>query len=207
MVALQTPKIHRHKASPRNVPEQLVYEIIDGQPYYYKGYRDVLKNLTTSEEIMGCSSLQWVIIQYLLRLLFQNLNEKQYWIATNEPGLHLDRRNNFSGDILVFNKATLPGSGISTKYAAVPSVLHLEVDIAAELDEEPSAIYLEKKVNRLLEFGTGKVIWIFTKNKKILIADAQTNWQWFDWSSTLPLIENIHFNIADYLIQENITLD
>ncbi len=42
------------------IPDYLVYETIDGNPIYYKGFKDVLKKLKTPEEIMGCSSLQGI---------------------------------------------------------------------------------------------------------------------------------------------------
>jgi hypothetical protein len=207
MIALDKPKIYRKKRRPTNVPEYLVYEIIDGKPYYYNGYKDVLNKTKTFEEIMGTSSYQWKILEYLLRLLFKNLNENVYSIATNEPGLHLDRRNNLAGDILVFDKQELPSAAISKKYAAVPALLHIEVDIAADLEEEPSIIYLEKKVNKLLAFGTKKIIWVFTKNKRILVATGVTNWQWHDWNETLPLIDEVDFNIAGYLKAEGIEVN
>jgi len=207
MIALDKPPLYRKKRRPANVPEYLVYEIIDGKPYYYKGYRDVLNKTKTLEEIMGSSSYQWKIIEYLLKLLFTMKGRKKYNIATNDPGLHLDKGNNLSGDILVFDKTELPGSAISEKYTAIPAQLHIEVDIAADLEEEPSILYLEKKVNKLLGFGTKKVIWVFSKNKRILIADSATNWQWHGWDETLPLLEDVTFNIADYLKTEGIEMD
>lgn len=117
MVALDTPKMFRKKRRPANIPEYLVYEIIDGKPYYYKGYRDVLAKTKALEEVMGSSSYQWSIIEYFLRLLFAMPGSINYRIATNEPGLHLDRRNNLSGDLLVFDKKNFPSTDISVKYS------------------------------------------------------------------------------------------
>lgn len=39
------------------VPEYLIYEIMDGKPIHYKGYREVLAGTKTVGEIMGSSSL------------------------------------------------------------------------------------------------------------------------------------------------------
>ncbi len=206
MIALDKPKLYRKKRRPANVPSFLVYEIIDGKPYYYKGYQQVLNKSKTFEEIMGTSSLQWKIIEYLLRLLFKSLDGSRYSIATNEPGLHLDLRNNLSGDILVFDKNELPGSAISEKYTAVPALLHIEVDIAADLEHEPSLMYIEKKVNKLLAFGTQKVIWVFSGNKRVLVAQSATNWQWHGWDETLPLIGDVRFNIAQFLQAEGVDI-
>src|ERR1700678_1772832 len=78
MTAPDTPKIYRKKRRPAHIPEYLVYEIIDGLPYYYKGYRDVLNKTKTLEEIMGCSSYQWTILEYLLQLLFAMPGRSNY---------------------------------------------------------------------------------------------------------------------------------
>ena len=207
MVALEKPIMYPKKRRPANVPAFLVYEIMDGKPYYYKGYRQVLNKTKTFEEVMGTSSLQWKIIEYLLELLFTMHSRKKYAIATNEPGLHLDLRNNLSGDILVFDKNELPGSAISEKYTTVPALLHIEVDIAADLEAEPSLMYVEQKVNKLLAFGTGKVIWVFSSNKRVLIAQSATNWQWHGWDETLPLIGDVSFNIAQYLQGEGVDIN
>jgi hypothetical protein len=69
MIAQDTPEVQRQKSRPGKIPEYLVYEIIGGKPYYRKGYREVLNNTKTLEAIMGSSLYQWVIIEYLLRVL------------------------------------------------------------------------------------------------------------------------------------------
>ena len=42
MIASTAPKTV--KAKPRKVPQHLIYEILDGKPVYYKGYREVIQN-------------------------------------------------------------------------------------------------------------------------------------------------------------------
>ncbi len=205
MVALDTPKIFQRKKRHANVPHHLVYEILDGKHYYYKGFLDVMANNRTPDEIVGSSLYQWKIIEYLLEILFNMASRSKYSIATNEPGLHLDRHNKLSGAVLLLNKKYLPqGAAISVKYAAVPAVLHIEVDIAADLEDEAAIIYLEEKINKLLAFGTVKIIWIFTQSQRVLIATSANNWQWYDWSETLPLIDGATFSIADYLKAERL---
>jgi hypothetical protein len=65
------------------IPDYLVYETIDGNPIYYKGFKDVLKKLKTPEEIMGCSSLQGIIISCLLSFLYKNLDTQKHKIVSN----------------------------------------------------------------------------------------------------------------------------
>jgi hypothetical protein len=204
MVAHDTPKMYRKKRQPMQVPEYLVYEIIDGQPYYYKGYRDVLNATKTFEGIMGSSSLQWVIFEYLFRLLVTMPSYDNFRVAGGEPGLHLNHRNNLAGDILVFDKKDMPGTAISSKYADVPALLHIEIDISADLENEPDTVYLGKKISKLLEFGTKTIIWVFTKNRRVLVVKEASHWQWHNWDETLPLFNGVDFNIADYLKREGV---
>ena len=50
--------IANKKMDKENIPDSLIYEVMDRQPIYYKGYRDVLNKTKTREEIMACSGLQ-----------------------------------------------------------------------------------------------------------------------------------------------------
>ena len=204
MVALDAPKESRKKRIPRNVPEELVYEIIEGKPYYYKGYRDVLKKQKTVEEIRASTTFEWTILGYLLELLFKMPAYSKYSIATNEPGLHIDRHNNLAGDIMVFRKEDLPGSAISLQYAAVPAHLHVELDITPDVENETDMFYLSKKINKLLEFGMGKVLWVFTASRQVLVVTHQTEWKWYNWDTDVELMDVVVFNIAGYLEREGI---
>jgi hypothetical protein len=65
-------------STPKKIPTSLIYEVMDGQPLYYKGYQFVLKKQKTLADIMGISKLQFVIISYLLKLLFQKLDDDTY---------------------------------------------------------------------------------------------------------------------------------
>ena len=98
MLIAEKPK-QRNRA--KTIPESLIYEVIDGKPLYYEGYKDVLANKKTSEEIMGASGLQSFIIQYLLEVLYLKIGRKKYHFLTNEIGTHLDKNNNLSGDIYI----------------------------------------------------------------------------------------------------------
>lgn len=51
-----------------SIPTSLIREIIDGKPYYYKGYREVLAGNINEEGVMGCSTLQAFIVTYLVRV-------------------------------------------------------------------------------------------------------------------------------------------
>lgn len=53
----------------KKIPDSLVREWIDGKPFYYKGYKDVLNKNKSLEDIIGSSTLQALIVTYLVMLL------------------------------------------------------------------------------------------------------------------------------------------
>lgn len=77
----------------RKVPDALVYELIVGKPIYYSGYKAVLNKTKKIEDIVGSSTLQAVIVAFLLRSLYQILDDENYWVLTNEPGIRLDHND------------------------------------------------------------------------------------------------------------------
>ncbi|GAB3641155.1 hypothetical protein GCM10027423_17910 [Spirosoma arcticum] len=60
------------------MPESLIYEVLDGRPLYYQGYRDVLAGHKTTEEIRGSSTLQWVLVSYFMKIMYRSLDESRY---------------------------------------------------------------------------------------------------------------------------------
>ncbi|MDX2286329.1 MAG: Uma2 family endonuclease [Bacteroidia bacterium] len=182
------------------VPEHLIYEIIDGKPIYYRGYREVMAGTKTYTEIIGSSTLQSLIASYLLRVLFKGLDESAFTVLTNEAGLHLNHRNNLSGDILIFDAQTLPASAVGEHYADVPPAVVIEVDISADPADREADSYVHLKTQKLLEFGVQQVIWILTVPKTVTAARAGEDWQIKDWHKDIEVADGIQFNIGAYLV-------
>lgn len=65
MVQAKTATSIRKKRSIK-IPDSFIYEIMDGEPLYYKGYKTAIKHKKTAESIMGTSSLQAKLLVYLL---------------------------------------------------------------------------------------------------------------------------------------------
>ncbi len=184
------------------VPDYLIYEIMDGQPIHYKGYRDVLSGTKTAAEITGSSSLQSLIVTHLIILLGKRLDNNQFTILSSEAGLHLNRRNNLAGDILIFDNETLPIEAINEFYASVPPRIVIEVDITADpADMSPDA-YMVKKTQKLLNFGVERVIWITTPVKKGTVATQNEDWYIKDWHKDIEIMPGISFNIGQYLTKK-----
>jgi len=192
------------------VPEFLVKEWLNGKPIYYKGYRDVLNKTKKLEDIMGCSSLQSFVIDYLLRILYEIVDEENYFIATNEAGIHLDHRNNFSNDIAIYDLQVLTPEKISRKYADVPPVLAIEVGINEEVDRKETGFtisdYVALKVQKLLDFGVEKVLWILIDSQKVLVAKQGEDWLIKNWEQEIELFQGQAFNVGEYLKKRGIKL-
>lgn len=203
MIASKSPFRTLPRIPAKKIPPVLLYEIIDGKPVYYKGYREVVAGKKSIEEIMGASSLQNIIIEFVLRILFRSLDEKKYRILTNEQGLHLSSKNNLSADIAIFEDSKLSVKTANKTYAKVPPKIQIEVDIDADIEgfESPDN-YMYIKTNKLLEFGVEKVIWLMSSSKRVLVATQNENWQVIDWHKDIEVMEGISFNIGKYLKEE-----
>ncbi|MCS7027193.1 MAG: hypothetical protein NZ519_00365 [Bacteroidia bacterium] len=91
----------------RKVPKNLVYEIAEGKPIFYKGYKEALQNKKSIENVVGSSALQSFIIGKLSGFLWQKLS-KDYQIFTNEVGIQLEKSTR-TCNIAIFEKIQLQG--------------------------------------------------------------------------------------------------
>jgi Uma2 family endonuclease len=181
-------------------------EILDGQPLYRRGYKDVLRKLKTLEDIMGTSSYQSILNSYIYRLLMKNLDENRYDVLNGEPGLHFEKNDNVSNDIVVHD--LLSADKITTKYANYPPKLVVEIDIEIDPTCMPEIEYLQKKTAKMLDFGVERVVWILTYVKKVIVADRLNNtWFMVEWSSDIELMEGIFFNIQGFLDKRGVDPD
>lgn len=199
MIASPGPRKVLPKIPAKNIPSVLIHEIIDGKPLYRKGYREVLAKTKNIEDIMGSSSLQFFIIDFILRILYRTVDDEKFIIATNEAGLHLDRRNNLAGDILIFDKDVLTIDKINKHYSSVPPKISIEIDLDIELEDHTQNSYISIKTKKLLEFGAEKVIWFLTESKSVMVATPGGDWQTHDWDQDVEMMDGIMCNVGKYL--------
>ena len=178
------------------VPDYLVREIIDGDRWFYKGYKDVLSGLKTKEEVMACSTFQSIVVGYLYNKLWNHLEEEPYWVMSNEIGNNLSKKSKAAYDIAVFAKENLPPERIGAYYANVPPLLVLEVDVKIETESKtPEDIAWQIKTKKLHEFGVEKVIWFFTKSQMVLIAQPKQHWIMVDWHEDVEIWDGLKGSI------------
>jgi UDP-2,3-diacylglucosamine pyrophosphatase LpxH len=208
MIASKVAPYMRHRPKPRNVPDYLIYEIMDGKPIYYRGFRDVLAGKKQAEEIMGSSLLQSYIVTYLTSKIINFLDEDLFTVLAHEAGIHLDKSNNLAGDILIFNNEILTPDKIDIYYSDVPAKIVIEVDITADTHEFGTIdSYMYKKTKKLHDFGVERVIWINTADRMILIADkTKDSWIVQDWNKDIEILEGLTINIPAFLSKKKIVV-
>jgi len=184
------------------IPSYLVKETIDGIPFYYRGFREVLNKTKTKQGIMADSGLQGFIKTYLVLILARQLDLSKYHFFVGETGAHVDHRSNLALDLSIYDRSVLTPDKITTKYINVPPKIVIEVDVNVEL-ADPSANtfdeFLLRKIRKLHKFGTEKIIWIFSKSKTIIVATADNKWDVIDWDSEVELMDGIKFNVVQHL--------
>ncbi len=171
----------------------LTYEVVNGKPVYYRGYRDVLEGKKQPEEVMGSTTLQWYLIGRIAKLLFP-LEDKGYLVAINEAGVVMGRGTRRALDIAVFRREDVK---ISDKYADVPPVVVVEVDVKASVED--SVGYIFEKSQDLLNFGVRRVVWILTKPRKVLVLERGTEGKVLDWEDEVEIWEGVRLRLSDLL--------
>jgi hypothetical protein len=182
-----------------SIPEILVYEELNGRTMYRKGYKSVLNQTKTIEEIMGCSSLQAAIVSVLLSYLYRNIEDEGFEIMTNEAGLHIALGNNLSSDIILYDSVDFLKYRLDEHYFNVAPKLVIEVDIKVELEDMSSVEYWTKKTQTLFGFGVEKVIWVFSEDKKIILAEPNKDWIVRDWTKDFEFMPNHIINIQSMI--------
>ncbi len=189
------------KETKRNrVPKELIYEMRRGRPIYYRDYDKVLAGEKSLEEVVGSSKIQWLIITLILKLLLKELPSDGYEVATNEAGFKFAPRSWRNLDIAIFKKEELIKEGIDEKYVKTPPEVVIEVDTKADLRKYGDFMhYLIEKTQDLLDAGVKKVIWITTRDRKVIVAEKGKRWFITDWDDTVDVMEGIKLNVLNIL--------
>jgi Uma2 family endonuclease len=194
----------------RKVPDYLIREVVEGVNFYYAGYRSVLNKTKTFEEITADSLFQSALKNEVGDFLKTNLDKKKYRVLVGETGLHISHRNNFGLDIAVYDKSVLTREKITDAYASVPAELVIEIDLNVETEDKKKDLfsdYVIPKTQRLLDFGSKKVVWYFSRTRKVMIAAPGKKWEFQDWSSPVELMPGLSLDILQLMKEADISLD
>ena len=123
-----------------------------------------------------------------------------YAVLRNELGVQFKKGDWRACDVAIFTLQQLEGEDWN-KYAWVPPKVAIEVDTKADMDRFDSPFdYYEKKTTKLLDFGVEKVIWLFTKSRKVWIAEVGKDWLIRDWTQSVDVMPGCQF-VPDELVQ------
>ena len=185
------------------IPTALIYEILNGKPLYYKGYREVIEKNLNPESIMGSSSLQAILVSLIYAFTINNRDKRKYLPVTNEAGLHLDLKDNLSCDVAIFEKGTFD---ISTNYFSVPPKIVIEVDVKIDLTnfDGMDFTYVAEKTERLFTFGVERVLWVLSATRKVVIMHPGQDWIVTDWSNDVRVMDGCVMNVKNLLDDEEI---
>lgn len=207
MTAIAEIKPRRtRRLSARNIPTALIYEMWQGKPVYYRGYRDVLSGKKTIQEVMSCSDLQGVLVYLLGFYVGNHVNRKKYLLATNEIGLHLALNDNLGNDLVIFEKEKV--GRLKGKYFDVPPKIVIEVDIKADITDFENGAdgYVIQKSKKMLDFGVEKVLWVITSMQRVYVIDRNDpTWYVVDWSENIAVLDDCVLNIKQLLDDEEIS--
>lgn len=186
-------KKNKKKAVPK-IPDYLVYEVVQGKPIYYRGYKDVLNKTKTFEEIIMESKLQAGLKARLTMLIGSILLQKGYEIATGELGINISKEGKRGADLAIFKAENWSWDA---HFSDLPPEVIIEIDVQAEMENMTEMDYVHGKIKDYLAFGVKKVIWIFTKEKLVFVATAQLPWLTYDWSAEIEVVEGVGFKLEE----------
>jgi Uma2 family endonuclease len=195
MVALKTMK--NRKLKPSTIPAALIYEIIDGKPIYYNGYKAVLKGEKTIDDTIITGVRQTRMLNAIQGYLQKKHADTKLTIFVGEIGIHISTNNNFSCDLVIFEDAVLNTLENSNKYFPVPPKIIVEVDTDADLSEVNFVRYMLSKTKKLLNFGVEKVVWVFSEYQKVMIAVPNGDWITRDWDKDIEILDGDSVNLAE----------
>ncbi len=174
----------------------LTYEVVDGRPIYYRGYRDVLEGKRQPEEVMGASFLQAFLVKKIALFLIERLEKGgEYEVLFHELGIKTGRGLR-TLDLAVFRRRDLPKEP-EPFYMEVPPDIVLEVDVRAEIED--AIEYILEKSGDLLAFGVRKVVWIFTKPRRVFVFEKGKKPVIYDWEDEIHLLEDVKLRLSDIL--------
>ena len=195
-------QLSNKKRVSRRVPKELIYEMRKGSPIYYRDYDKVLKGELPIEAVMGSSGLQAWLIKVLMKILIEKL-EPKFEVLSNEVGYKFAPRSWYNLDIAIWEKEKVKPYLKENKLIPVAPEVVIEVDTKADLRKfENPQDYFHRKTQDLLNSGVKKVIWIFTKDKKVWIAEPKKPWLIVDWDYEIPVMENIKINLEKLTKEE-----
>ncbi|NPA12408.1 MAG: Uma2 family endonuclease [Aquificae bacterium] len=187
----------------KGIPKALIYEMRKGSPIYYRDYDKVLSGELSLEAVMGSSGLHSWLLDIVITFLKSALNKKTYRVLYGEIGYKLAPKSWYNLDIAIWEKEKIKPYLNEDTLVPVPPEVVIEIDTKADLRKFNTPMdYFHRKTQDLLDSGVKKVIWIFTKEKKVWVAEGEKPWLIVDFDFDIPVIEDLTINIQKLMEKE-----
>lgn len=201
------PPKKARRARAAKIPAGFIYEVWNGQPVYYRGYREALANNYPPEHVIGSGRRQAYLIDLVIGFLKSVLDRHQFATAVSEPGVKFGKKDHVSNDIIIYNAAD-KARMFTDEYFDFPPLVAIEVDTKAELkDLEWGNEYYLWKTDRLLEFGVERVIWIFTGVRKISVAEKGKPWLTVDWADDVEVLPGCTLQLRQLIEADGVDVE
>ena len=185
----------------KKVPKELIYEMRKGSPIYYRDYDKVLSGEKTLEEVMGSSDLHAWFLYILMKFFIKNLDDKKFTILAGELGYRFTERSWYNLDVAIYKREKL--GKLKGTFTNIPPEVVIEIDTKADLRKfENPQDYFHRKTQDLLDSGVKKVIWIFTKERKLWIAEKGKPWLIVDWDYEFEIMDGVKLNLLKLVKEE-----
>jgi Uma2 family endonuclease len=189
-----------------DIPTELIYEILNGNPIYYRNYRDVLNHEKTLDDVMATGTLQTLILSAVYDEITPRLKPKGLKCLFNEVGIHISTKNNLSCDLVVFEKTALATIPHDNHYYAIPPKIVIEVDTDGDFTDSSFEQYFFEKSKKLLDFGAEKVIWILTASQTVTVATPDGKWVTQHWNKPIEILEGEILVLTDIFHENEIKI-
>ncbi|MGB3618693.1 MAG: hypothetical protein WBA12_11290 [Catalinimonas sp.] len=126
-----------------------------------------------------------------------SLVPEEYHVMTNEAGLRMGKGVLRAADVAIVRRERL--DQVDDNYLSIPPDVVVEVDTQAEFEKgEVPMGYGTNKTQALLDFGVGKVIWVFTPSRRVLVAErGQEAWSLVGWQTRVSVLGDVTFSIDE----------
>lgn len=195
---------HRSKKTPKTtneIPQELIYEVLNGKPIYYRGYQAVLNHEKTLDDVMATGTLQTLILGAVYDEITPKIKPKGLKCLFNEVGIHISPKNNLSCDLVVFEKTALAAIPHDNHYYAIPPKIVIEVDTDGDFTDTQFEQYFFAKSKNLLDFGTEKVVWILTASQTVTVATPDGKWITQHWDKPIEVLGEVL--VLETIFKEN----
>ncbi|MCU0348764.1 MAG: hypothetical protein MUC59_17625 [Saprospiraceae bacterium] len=174
----------------RAIPQHLIYEVSKGKPIYRKGYKEYLVGDEGLDLFRIDSTFQaWLKFRLSSSIGIQLL-EKEHGLLTGPVHIQVQSSKKCVTDLAILRNEDLH---LDDQVISKPPIITIDIDFR----QQNSLEFVFGKIEDYHYFCVHKVIWIFTKNKKVMVAEPGQPWLTLDWSADVEVVQGLVINLEE----------